>query len=213
MLIIGAGGFALQLFDDLINSNNRDIVFWSEIEVQFDCIKEHFKILSTDAEVIDYFTHTSRLFAVGIWDIEHRKRLTKKFIELGGEPASFISPFTHLSSYITVGAGSIVLYKTASEPYVQIGESCIINKKISFGHGAKVSSFCSIGPHTLIASNTEIGENTYIGMSAVIQPKVKIGKNVTIASGSIVTKNIADNAVVQGNPAEIRFFRKVPVLQ
>lgn len=212
MLIIGAGGFALQLFDDLITSQNKDIVFWSEIEVEFDCLKDHFKILQTDHEVTEYFTHVSRFFAVGIWDIDHRKRLTKKFIELGGELATFISPYTHLSSYITVGAGSILLYDTASEPYVQIGENCIINKKISFGHGAKVASYCSIGPHTLIASNVEIGENTYIGMKAVIQPKVKIGKNVTVASGSIVTKNIADNAVIQGNPAEIRFFRKALIL-
>lgn len=209
MLIIGAGGFALQLVDDLIASKNNDIVFWSEMETKFDCLKDHFRILSTDQQVTDYFTNVSASFAVGIWDIEDRKRLTKKFTDLGGQLTSFISPYTQLSSYTNVGAGSFVLYKTASEPYVEIGENCIINKKISFGHGARVSSFCSIGPHSLIASDTEIGENSYVGMRAVIQPKVKIGRNVIIASGSVVTKNIADNAVVHGNPATIRFFKKI----
>ncbi len=209
MLIIGAGGFALQLFDDLIASKNKDIVFWSETETKFSCLKDHFSILHTDEEVAAYFTHTSRSFAVGIWDIDARKRLTKKFTDLGGELTSFISPYTNLSSYTTVGTGSIILYDTASEPYVQIGENCIINKKISFGHGAVVSSFCSIGPHSLIASDTEIGENSYVGMSVVIQPKVKIGKNAIIAAGTVVTKNIDDNAVVSGNPAKIRFFKKM----
>ncbi len=77
MLIIGAGGFALQLFDDLIATKNKDIVFWSETETKFNCLKDHFRIFYTDEEVTDYFKQTSRLFAVGIWDIDARRRLTQ----------------------------------------------------------------------------------------------------------------------------------------
>jgi sugar O-acyltransferase (sialic acid O-acetyltransferase NeuD family) len=208
MLIIGAGGFALQLFDDLVSTNNKDIVLWSETECRFDCLKEHFRILSTDQEAKDYFNEVSRSFVTGIWNVDDRKSLTKRFLDLGGEPGTLISPFTDLSSYTTVGRGSIVLWKAASEPYVQIGENCIINKQASFGHGCKINEYCSIGPHALIASNSEIGESSYIGMRAIIQPKVKIGKNVTVAAGAVVTKNIPNNAVVAGQSAEIRFFKK-----
>lgn len=208
MLVVGAGGFALQLFDDLIASQNKDIVFWSETETKYDCLKDHFRILHTDQEVVDYFNQGSGLFVTGIWHVEDRRRLTKKFMELGGQLSSFITPYSALSTYTTVGNGSIVLYHTASEPYVQIGENCIINKKVSFGHGCIIAPYCSIGPHVLIASDAVIGENSYIGMGAIIQPKVQIGRNVIVAAGTVVTKNIADNAVVSGVPATIRFFRK-----
>ncbi len=48
-----------------------------------------------------------------------------------------------------------------------------------------------------------IGDNVWIGGRAVINPGITIGNNVVIASGSIVTKNIPDNVVVAGNPAQI----------
>ncbi|MGL5084258.1 MAG: maltose acetyltransferase domain-containing protein [Clostridium sp.] len=48
-----------------------------------------------------------------------------------------------------------------------------------------------------------IGDNVWIGGSSVINPGVTIGNNVVVASGSVVVKDIPDNAVVGGNPAKI----------
>lgn len=209
MLLAGAGGIAAQLFDDLITLKKEDYVFWSETGSKYPCITDNFKILQTDEAVKKYFIETSNFFAVGIWDIEHRKRLTKKFIALGGVLQSFISPFNGISSYTQVGNGCIILNQAASEPGVMIGENCIINKRANFGHGAVLGPYCSIGPYSIIASDTVMGEGCYIGMGAIIQPKVKLGKNVIVAAGSVVSKNIPDNAVVSGIPAKIRFFRKI----
>ena len=209
MLVIGAGGIAIQMFDDLIATKNKDIVFWSETETKFDCLKENFRILKSEEEAADYFKNESKQFVVGLWDVKARKSFTERFTNLGGELSTYISPLTHLSTHTTVGTGCMVLYDSSSEPYTEFAENCFVNKKVSFGHGARLSPFCSIGPHVVIASDTEIGEGTYIGVGAIIQPKVKIGKNVTIASGSIVTKNIPDNAVVSGTTGSVRFFKKI----
>ena len=48
-----------------------------------------------------------------------------------------------------------------------------------------------------------IGNNVWIGGRAVINPGVKVGHNVVIASGAVVTKDVPDNVVVGGNPAQI----------
>ncbi len=68
---------------------------------------------------------------------------------------------------------------------------------------------CSVGPYSIVASNAEIGENSYVGMGAIIQPKIKVGNNVIISAGAVITKNIPNNAVVAGNPAKVRFFKKL----
>ncbi|WP_087973850.1 sugar O-acetyltransferase [Oceanobacillus rekensis] len=47
------------------------------------------------------------------------------------------------------------------------------------------------------------GNNVWIGGSAIINPGVTVGDNVVIASGAVVTKDVPDNVVVGGNPANI----------
>ncbi len=48
-----------------------------------------------------------------------------------------------------------------------------------------------------------IGDNVWFGGNCVVLSGVTIGNNVVVGAGSIVTKDIPDNAVVAGNPARI----------
>lgn len=48
-----------------------------------------------------------------------------------------------------------------------------------------------------------VEDNVFIGARAFIMPNVTIGKNSIVAAGSVVTKDIAENTVVAGNPAKI----------
>jgi len=55
---------------------------------------------------------------------------------------------------------------------------------------------------------TEIKDHASIGTSVTILGGITIGFNVLIGAGSVVTKNIPDNAVAAGNPAKIIRFLK-----
>lgn len=48
-----------------------------------------------------------------------------------------------------------------------------------------------------------IGDNVWIGGKAVLNPGVTIGDNSVIASGAVVTEDVPDDVVVQGNPATV----------
>ena len=51
-----------------------------------------------------------------------------------------------------------------------------------------------------------IGDNVWIGGSVTVVPDVHIGNNVVIGAGSVVTKDIPDNAVAVGNPCRVIRF-------
>jgi maltose O-acetyltransferase len=42
-----------------------------------------------------------------------------------------------------------------------------------------------------------------VGHGSIILPNVRIGSRVVIGAGSVVTKDIPDNSVAAGNPAEV----------
>lgn len=48
-----------------------------------------------------------------------------------------------------------------------------------------------------------IGDNVWIGGNVIINPGIKIGNNAVIGAGSVVTKDIPDNAIAVGNPCRV----------
>ena len=48
-----------------------------------------------------------------------------------------------------------------------------------------------------------IGQNVWVGARTIILKGVRIGDNAVVAAGSVVTKNIPENALAAGNPAKV----------
>ena len=105
---------------------------------------------------------------------------------------------------------------------LSIGRYCSIANDVSIGVGNhpidKIStSDCFYYPQwgltaqdireNINSKKTIIGNDIWIGTKSVVLSGVNIGNGVVIGSGSIVTKDIPDYAIVGGVPAQIIKFR------
>lgn len=50
-------------------------------------------------------------------------------------------------------------------------------------------------------NKTIIGNNVFLGADSVVMPGIRINDRVIVGAGAVVTKDIASNSVVAGNPA------------
>lgn len=85
--------------------------------------------------------------------------------------------------------------------YIGHGIGIVINPTTIIGNNCNISQFTTIGSND--GNAAVIGDNVYIGPSVCIVENVKIGNNVTIGAGSVVTRDIPENATVAGVPSRI----------
>lgn len=207
MLIIGAKGFAKEVLEVVHQLNQlENLVFYDDVNIDApEKLFGQFPILKTIKEASNYFKIVDNRFTIGIGNPILRKQLYDKFITIGGEFTSAISPESSIGSYdVQIGIGANVLSGVILANSVSIGKGCIIYYNSIITHDSLIGDFVEISPCVTLLGRSEIGSYTHIGTNATILPNVKIGKNVIVAAGAVVTKDVPDNCMVAGVPAIIK---------
>lgn len=94
-----------------------------------------------------------------------------------------------------------VLDAPISEGAITIGCDCLIGPNVQLlavSHAVNPTE--RLNKENFAAPIT-IGNNVWIGAGVIVLAGINIGDNAVIGAGSIVTKNVAENTVVAGNPA------------
>jgi len=99
------------------------------------------------------------------------------------------------------------------EENVVIGDNCIIRPFTFIPKGIKIGDRVFIGPNVTFTNDmypgvgddwelleTMVEDGVAIGAGAVICPGVTLGEDSSVGAGTVVTDNVAPNAVVVGNP-------------
>ncbi len=85
-----------------------------------------------------------------------------------------------------------------------IGRNVKIDNLVQIAHNVRIGENCIIVALCAIAGSTTLGRNCMLGGQVAVDGHLKIGNNVRIAAKSGVTKDVADNSVIGGFPAQLQ---------
>jgi len=201
MIVVGAGGFAKELIDQLVTKNqftHENLYFFDEIDHSRQAIYG-FEILHSIDEIKHIFSKVSKEFCLGLGTPKARYKLCKKFEDLGGVLKSVVSSNAGIGNFdVQIGDGVCIMSNALISNGVILGKGSLINANVLVGHDVTIGDFCDIAPGAKISGNCQIGNYVSIGTGAIILPKIKIGDNSFIGAGSVVSNNIPENSMVVG---------------
>lgn len=127
--------------------------------------------------------------------------------------------FSHILKDSILGKKVIVGQNVTIGPEVTIGDNCKIQNNVSIYKGIELEKNVFCGPSCVFTNvlnprahiekkdefrKTLIQEGATIGANATIICGVIIGKYALIGAGSVVTKDVKNNALVYGVPARFQ---------
>lgn len=207
MLVVGAKGFAKEILEIIHQLNQlENLVFYDDVNADIgDKLYNRFRVLRNMEEASVYFKNTDYRFTLGIGNPLLRKKMYEQFVKAGGNFVSVISPLAVIGSFdVYIDFGSNILAGAVVANGTSVGKGCIVYYNSVIPHDCKIGDFVEISPSVVLLGRCQVGSYSHIGANATILPDLKLGKNVIVGAGSVVTKDIPDNCMVLGVPAEIK---------
>lgn len=153
----------------------------------------------------------------------HNTAIISKTAKIG--KGTKVWAFAQISDNAEIGENCVIANGVYIDRNVKIGNNVKIHNKALLYNGLIVEDNCFIGPgacftndkfpqfnttRNLSGKNWRLKRGAIIGANSTILPDITIGENAIVGAGSVVTKDIPNNAVVYGNPARIQ---KIPAIK
>jgi len=106
---------------------------------------------------------------------------------------------------ISIGKGTFLNTETrfgCPKQMITIGSNCQIGPRVSFETVNHELIYCQQKGRKDIVLPITIEDEVWIGCGAIILPGITVGKGSVVASGAVVTKDVAAMTVVGGIPAK-----------
>lgn len=125
--------------------------------------------------------------------------------------------FVHILHGAIIGEDCNICDHVFIENDVIVGDRVTIKSGVQLWDGIRINNDVFVGPNVTFTNDkfprskkypkeypvTTVKEGASIGANATILPEIIIGKKAMVGAGSVVTKNVPNNAIVVGNPARI----------
>lgn len=106
-----------------------------------------------------------------------------------------------IGNYVEVGAHDNISCGSGGDTVID--DFVKLDALVHLGHDAYLHKNVEVAAGGVIGGFDEIGEHSYVGINAVLRNRIQVGNNSIVGMGATVTKSVAENIVVAGNPAKL----------
>ena len=201
IVLLGAGGHGRDVLDAALMQGRCVIGFLDEDKAIHHVTINGIPVLGGPDWLLE-----NRLAKViiSVGNPRAKKRLAEFLNAHGLEIAQpVIHPNAYVSTFANIGKGTVILSGTSIQPQAKVGEHVYVSTVSTLGHDVIVEDYSSLHPGVQVGGESIVGCGSFIGMGVKILPRLKIGAWSTIGAGSVVIKDVKENATVVGVPAKV----------
>lgn len=114
-----------------------------------------------------------------------------------------IAPDVIMGEAIYMLVGNIIMPHTTIGSYLMVNMGSTIAHHVTIGEGVFMSSGVNLG------AMVQVADLAYIGMGCTIMTGVgNIGRNALLGAGTVIIRDVPENAVMVGNPGRVLRIKK-----
>lgn len=193
--IIGAGGFAREVYWSLPQPQRQTCVFFVDEEYYTGSDRLVLPLSKFDPDKYEV--------VVAVGNPKHRSDIINRLpIET--------KYFTHIHSSvqildpnIEIGRGSIICAGCILTTNIKIGDHAHLNLHTTIGHDCRIGDYFTTAPGAKISGNCHISDYVYVGTNASIRERLTVGDSITVGMNAAVVKSIQQPGVYVGVPASL----------
>lgn len=210
IVILGAGGTALEIVETVLWANNTAagpllsiVGFLDDNERLWGTYIDGYPVLGPLSAATQY-ANCRFVNAIGSSRNWYKRQVIIAHLGIPNDRfVNVIHPTATISKTAMLGRGIVALQHSTVGSHVQIGNHVTILANAVVNHHSLVGDNCCICSGVCVSGNVSVGNNCYIGTGAVIRDRVVVGENAFVGMGSVVVSDIEPNTVVCGNPARV----------
>jgi sugar O-acyltransferase (sialic acid O-acetyltransferase NeuD family) len=145
-------------------------------------------------------------FILGVNDGRLRERLESRCLAARLVPFDLHDISARVALGVTIQPGSVLCGNTLVGHSSRVGRQFQCNWYSYVGHDCDIGDFVTFAPRVNCNGNVSIGDFAYIGTGATLRngepgKPLRIGEGAVVGMAAVVTRDVAPNTTVVGNPA------------
>jgi len=209
IVIVGAGGFALELLGYLEHeqANGRYTEYHLKGVVD-DSVENFDKFVNIYdlpylGTVTDYKPSTGDVFWIAIGSQPSRRNVIELLKEKNASFFTFVSSLSIVNRTSEIGVGSIVAPFCIVNANVSLGDFALMNSYSAIGHDSTVGTHAILYPYAAINGSCRVGSELIMGTRATIFPGTKVGSRCVVTTHSYIKNDKPDDRFIHLKAKEI----------